>query len=137
MRLKEISVWVAVVLLGLFFLVEGSLKIFGWNPQMMETQLEYLRGYGLGRDAYFVIGLIELLGALSIWWHKRHWIAGFGAACMLIPSIGAIIMHNVHDSFQESIAAIIAATLSLIVLRSNWGLLKAGLLASPRPATDD
>ena len=87
---------------------------------MLEMQMEMITRYGLNRELYFLIGLVELFGAIAILWNGRHWIAAVGAAAILATSTGAILCHLVFDRGKYILPSIITFTLSLILLAANW-----------------
>ncbi len=90
--------------------------------------------YGLNREIYFLIGMIELFGAIALWWNDRHWIAACGALAILFTSTGAIGVHLIFDHGQFIVLSLITFTFSLLVFLYNWPMLKA-VLPTNRPST--
>ena len=82
-------------IVSLFFLFASTVKIFGRPHAMFEYQLEnYFIGYGLNRQIMFLIGLAELCGAITIWYHRTHWIGLLGAAVLVVVTTGARRLMN-------------------------------------------
>ncbi len=110
---------IVVALLSAFFLLASSLKLTGWHRKIFETQLAMFESYGLNRQAMFVVGLIELFGAVCIWF-QGSWLGPLGAAALLATSIGAIFCHLVFDTLKDGVPAMITAALSAFVLWQGW-----------------
>lgn len=108
---------IAVGLLSAFFLFASSIKILGWQKFVFETQLAMFVKYGLNRQIMALVGVVELFGALAIWFQGG--LLGFmGAAALLGTSLGAIGCHLIWDTWKDAVPAMITATLSACVLWS-------------------
>jgi hypothetical protein len=104
-------------IVSLFFLFASTVKIFGRPQAMFEYQLEhYFIAYGLTRQIMFLVGLAELCGAVTIWYHRTHWIGLMGAALLVVVTTGAIVFHLRFDTVREAIPAIVMLVLSGYVL---------------------
>ena len=113
-----------VALLSLFFLFASSIKIFGWQKFIFETQLAMFVKYGLNRQIMMLVGFVELFGAIAIW-VQGSWLGTLGALALLGTSVGAIGCHLIWDSWKDGVPAMITAGLSAIVAWSGRGALFA------------
>ena len=109
-----------VGLLSAFFLFASSIKILGWQKFVFETQLAMFIKYGLNRQIMMLVGFVELLGAVAIWF-QGSWVGTFGALALLGTSVGAIGCHLIWDTWKEGVPAMITGTLSAIVAWSGKG----------------
>ena len=131
-------------IVSLFFLFASTVKIFGRPHAMFEYQLEnYFIAYGLNRQIMFLIGLAELIGAVTIWYHRTHWIGLVGAAVLVVVTTGAIVFHLRFDTGREAVPAVVMLVLSgYVLLTSGRDALKArrresrrGGVSTPEPTT--
>ena len=109
------TVTIITALLSLFFLLASSIKLTGWQRKVFDTQLAMFESYGLNRRVMFVVGLVELFGAVCIWF-QGSWLGPLGAAALLVTSVGAILCHLVFDTWKDGVPAMITAALSAFVL---------------------
>ena len=107
-----------VGLLSAFFLFASSIKILGWQKMIFETQLAMFVKYGLNRQIMALTGMVELFGAIAIWF-QGSWIGTLGALALLGTSVGAIGCHLIWDTWKEGVPAMITGTLSAIVAWSG------------------
>jgi len=107
-----------VGLLSAFFLFASSIKIFGWQKFIFETQLAMFVKYGLNRQIMVIVGLAELFGAVAIWF-QGSWVGTVGALVLLGTSIGAIGCHLIWDTWKDGIPAMITSVLSATVAWSG------------------
>ncbi|ACJ30997.1 hypothetical protein swp_4350 [Shewanella piezotolerans WP3] len=116
--MKEIIIAVLVT----FFMFASSIKLLGWQKLIFETQLKFFKKYGLNRQVMFVVGLIELSGAilLSVFLAIATpiWTLWLGAVLIVVTSLGAIFFHLRFDRWQDGIPAMVTLLLSLTVLLS-------------------
>ena len=56
---------IIIALLSAFFLFASSIKIFGWQKFIFETQLGMFIKYGLNRQIMALVGGVELFGAVA------------------------------------------------------------------------
>jgi hypothetical protein len=102
---------------SLFFLFASTVKIFGRPQGMFEYQLEhYFIAHGLSREIMRVVGLAELFGAVTIWYHRTHWIGLAGAAALVVVTTGAMVFHLRFDTAREAVPAVVMLALSGYVL---------------------
>ena len=106
------SYWLAggTGLLSVFFLLASSVKLTGWQRQVFEIQLAFFTRYGLNRQVMWLVGLVELLGALLIW--VDGWIGVAGALALALTSVGAIVCHLRFDRWQDGVPATVTLLLS-------------------------
>ena len=105
-------------LLTAFFIFASSIKIFGWQKMIFETQLEFFKKYGLNRTIMALVGLIELLGAVALWFPSYLGIVG--ALALFGTSGGAICCHLYFDTWKDGIPAMITLILSGSVLYAKY-----------------
>ena len=112
---KALSVLVAIVSLSFLFI--GSVKVTGQPQSMFEMQMtQFFIPYGLTREIAFLIGMAELFGAITIWFHRRHWIGLVGTATLVVVTSGALTFHLTFDTFQQGTPALVMLILSALIL---------------------
>ena len=109
---------IIIGLLSAFFLFASSIKVFGWQKMIFDTQLGMMKKYGLNRQILFIIGIAEMVGAILIWF-QGSLPGAIGAGLILATSIGAIGFHFVFDTWREAVPSLITAPLSAFVLWQN------------------
>lgn len=108
-------VTVIIGVLSAFFLFAGSIKLLGWQKMIFEKQLEFFHSYGLNRQIMALVGVVELVGATSIWFQSC--ISGvLGAALLFSTSLGAIFFHLRFDSWKDGVLAMVTLILSGVVI---------------------
>ncbi|EAS43089.1 hypothetical protein C9J48_13300 [Photobacterium profundum] len=104
-----------IVLLSAFFLFAGSIKLLGWQKMIFEKQIEFFHSYGLNRQVMALVGVVELFGAITIWFQSS--ILGLlGAMALLGTSLGAIYFHLRFDTWKDGIPAVMTLILSGVVV---------------------
>jgi hypothetical protein len=109
---------IVIGLLSAFFLFASSIKILGWQQFIFETQLAMFVKYGLNRQIMALVGVVELFGAVAIWF-QGSWIGPLGALALLGTSLGAIGCHLIWDTWKDGVPAMITGLLSAYVLWSG------------------
>lgn len=100
--------------LSVFFLLAGSIKLLGWQKMIFTKQLEFFHSYGLNRQLIALVGIVELFGAMTIWFQGD--IFGLlGALALFATSLGAIYFHLRFDTWKDGIPATVTLTLSGII----------------------
>jgi putative oxidoreductase len=95
------------VLISVIFAVEGLTKIFA-----VTFQVNLFNHWGYPLWFMFVIGSLELLGAIGLWIPQLSWLANIGLIGLMI---GALYTHlSRGDTFQMMGLAIIATILLCI-----------------------
>jgi hypothetical protein len=85
--------------------------------------------YGLNRQIMALVGVVELFGAIAIWF-QVSWLGPLGALALLGTSIGAIGCHLIWDTWKEGIPAMITAVLSGVIVWLGISFLLNLLVAS-------
>ena len=111
-------IWTIVGLLFVFFALTSTIKMFAWQRKVFETQMEFMRLYGISRRLFFMIGVIEFLGAASIWF-QQSWVGLTGACLLCGTSLGAISFHLRFDSWKNGIPAAVTASLAGVLIAQN------------------
>tara|TARA_B110000238_G_scaffold66172_1_gene72652 strand:- start:3352 stop:3726 length:375 start_codon:yes stop_codon:yes gene_type:complete len=120
---------IIIGLLSAFFLFASSIKILGWQKFIFETQLGMFVKYGLNRQIMALVGVVELFGAIAIWF-QVSWLGPLGALALLGTSIGAVGCHLIWDTWKEGIPAMITAVLSGVIVWLGISFLLNLLVAS-------
>lgn len=107
-------VTVMMVLLSVFFLLAGSIKLIGWQKMIFEKQFEFFHSYGLNRQIMALVGVVELFGATAIWLHGT--LGLLGAIALLGISIGALSFHLRFDTWKDGIPATVTSIFSGTVI---------------------
>ncbi len=71
--------------------------------------------YRLNRQIMALVGVVELFGAVVIWF-QGSLLGPLGAAAPLGTSLGAIGYHLIWDTWKDAAPAMIAAALSVFVI---------------------
>lgn len=115
---------ILIALLSAFFIFAGSIKVFGWQKMIFETQKAFMVKYGLNRQILGLIGAVELFAAVIIWFQTS--ILGFtGALIILVTSIGALYFHAKYDPWSAAVPAMVTGSISLVVAIAERGQLVA------------
>lgn len=109
---------ITVFLLSAFFLFASSIKVFGWQKMIFETQMGMMKKYGLNRQILLIIGIAEMVAAILIWF-QGSLLGAIGSGIILATSVGAIGFHSIYDTWREAVPALITAPLSAFVLWQN------------------
>lgn len=113
---------IIIALLSAFFLFASSIKIFGWQKTIFETQLNMFKNYGLNRQIMALIGCVELFGAITIFF-QTSLLGSLGALALLGTSAGALFFHLVFDTYKQGIPAMITGLLSAFIVWNNRAIL--------------
>ncbi len=82
----------------------------------------FMRNYGLNRQIFFLIGVIELAGAIAIWFQQQ--LPGLlGTGALFFVSVGAIGFHLVFDNWKSAIPATATAFLSAVLIYNQKSLI--------------
>ena len=114
----DTSITIISSLLIAFFAFASSIKILGWQKFIFQTQLEFFISYGLNREIMFLVGVIELIGASTLWF-QQYLIGLLGASLIFLTSVGAIGFHLIFDSWKDAIPAFITGSLSVFLISTH------------------
>lgn len=111
----NILIMIVTALLSIFFLFAGSVKLLGWQKMIFEKQLKFFQSYGLNRQVMALVGMVELFGAMTIWFQSTL-LGLLGAMALFMTSLGAIYCHLRFDTWKDGIPASITLTLAAIII---------------------
>ncbi|USD43251.1 DoxX family protein [Vibrio sp. SCSIO 43135] len=116
------TLYITNTLLVLFFTFASSIKIFGWQKLIFDTQLQFFVKYGLNRSIMRLVGMVEMTASILLATAftpiDSTYLVPVGAALIALTSIGAIFFHLRFDTFKDAIPAIVTLLLSSYVLIS-------------------
>jgi len=104
-RGKSIVLWILTVLLGLVFLMTGTMKI-----AMSATFVDEFAGWGYSAWFVTVIAIVELIGAVLLFIPRT---AFYGALLLSIVMAGAALTHGRFGEWERVIFTL--GLLTLIV----------------------
>ena len=105
------------VLLTVFFVFASSIKLFGWQKTIFETQLAFFRKYGLNRTVMALVGIVELSAAIALWLPAP--LDLLGALALAGTSAGAIFFHLRYDTWKDGVPAMMTLSLSALLLMNS------------------
>ncbi|HKE05681.1 MAG TPA: DoxX family protein [Blastocatellia bacterium] len=94
-KVKTFILWVLQVLFALFYTIQGIAK---FNSS---SWIDRFRSYGYPDHFYLVIGVLEVLGGVSLLIPKM---TGYGAALLAVIMGGACLTHLAHHETPNAIA---------------------------------
>lgn len=109
-KVKNIGVWVVIVLLSLAFVAAGSGKMMG--VEQMHASFSMM---GLPSWFGYFIGLAEIAGAVGLYLRKT---SAWAAAGLFFVMIGAAYFHIAY-AVPSAIPAIVLAALTALVFFSR------------------
>ena len=113
----SIAIMVVQVVLGLLFVLIGSMTAAGMN-----MFVESFRQFGYPQWFRIVTGSLEVLGGLGllvgIW---LPWLTALASAGLTLVMLGAVLTHlRVKDPLNKSALPIVMGALALLVAVSYW-----------------
>ena len=113
-RVQSVISWIVQVLLAALYVLTSSAKLIG-RPQTIER----FRHWGFPEKFYFVIGVLELLGAIGLLIPR---LAGYAAIGLILLMIGAAATHLVNgEGLQVLRPLIFIVFLAFVVyVRRPW-----------------
>ena len=118
----EMYIKIVSILLAALFILASSIKVFAWQKLIFEKQLEFFISYGLNRKIMASVGIVEMSGALTVYFQDSY--AGvYGAAAIFFTSLGAIFFHLKFDTWKDGIPAMCTLFLSGSLLFFNQPLI--------------
>jgi uncharacterized membrane protein YphA (DoxX/SURF4 family) len=117
----EIALWIATGMLAILFLTAGGAKFIG----LMNDEF---KAWGYTADFAVMIGILEILGAVSLMFKR---VAGWAAVGLIVIMLGAVWTHAVHQEYVAMVSPIVViAALAFVA----WG---RGLTWETRSAPGD
>src|SRR5262245_14893594 len=113
-KVKTIILWALQILFALFYTTQGIIK---FNSSSL---IERFRSYGYPDHFYLVIGVLEVLGGVSLLIPKM---TGYGAALLAVIMGGACLTHLIHHETPNAIVnAVFMIILGLLAYgrRPEW-----------------
>ena len=107
-RAQTIGLWALTLLLVLMFFMVGLNKFTspGW--------IERFANWGYPENFLYVIGVLEMLGAVVLLIPR---LAGYAAGGLIVLMIGATITHLVHGEFPGPVIHLILLSIGLYARR--------------------
>jgi putative oxidoreductase len=102
--LRTILRWTPPVLFGVFFALQGAMKLSPGSPwpSMFEA-------WGYPSNVYLLVGLVELLAGVALFVPR---VAGYAALTLAVVMCGAGLTHAVHvEWFNVGFTAVLAVGL--------------------------
>lgn len=115
--MNELAMTIILGILTAFFIFASSIKIFGWQKLIFETQLKFFIKYGLNRTLMALVGGVELFGAIALW--LPGYMGIIGALALFGTSAGAIFFHLRFDTWKAGVPAMVTLLFSGIVIYSK------------------
>jgi putative oxidoreductase len=108
MRLKRVGLLLLEALLGIFFALQGIVKLSG-SPAWVAR----FRGWGYPDHFYVVVGVAEVAGAGLLVLPKTR---VYGAALLIAIMAGAAVTHLLHGEPQIVTALVLLTLLALVAV---------------------
>ena len=113
----SIPIIVVQVVLGLLFVLLGSLLVAGMN-----MFVEYFRRFGYPQWFRIVTGSLEMLGGIGlligIW---LSWLAALASVGLTLVMLGAFLTEvRTRESMQKIVQPIVLGALAIVIAASDW-----------------
>ena len=105
----DLGLWILQVFLGLVFIAVGGSKLFDTAPAV-----EMFKKIGVGQMLRYLIGTIEVFGAITLW-NPRY--SSLGALLLAITMSGVIFMHLFVIGGSPIVSFVLLILLSIVI----WG----------------
>jgi putative oxidoreductase len=110
--LKGLAVWVPTVVFGLFFVMQGVMKLqpaSPWEGRFAEW----------GFPAWFliVVGVMELAGGIGLFVPR---VSAYAALTLAVTMVGALGTHVVHAEWINVGATFVFTLIFLALARARW-----------------
>jgi uncharacterized membrane protein YphA (DoxX/SURF4 family) len=114
-KTKNIILWVLQILLGVFYVAQAIPKIMG-NEEVMAN----FKRWGLPGSFHLVIGGLELLGGLLLFYPKT---SAYSAIGLIVLMVGAAFTHILNSEGVMVLMPVIPMLLLVVVayFRGTWG----------------
>ncbi len=114
---KKIGIWTLTVVLAVFFLAAGGLKIQGGTKQV-----DNFAHWGYALWFLYVIGAVEVVGGIGLMVPR---LAGFAVLLLGTTMIGASLTHLVHHEMKAVPVPLVILALLAVVGYARRGPLVA------------
>ncbi len=112
-----IVLWILIVLVSLFFLFTGSIKVLQQPKKLFDYQFEtYFKKFGIARAQVRFIGLAELIGAILLYFSQNPITGLLGPLLLMFVTVGAIFFHLRHGVLQDAMPALVMFVLSALIM---------------------
>jgi len=108
MNKHNIPTWILTILLAFFFLVAGSEK---WREAF--HIVENYRTMGIGLQIMKIVGTLEIIGAIGLFFKKSSYYSALGLATVTIFMIVSSALFQIWDA---AIVAVIVLLLTLFLV---------------------
>jgi uncharacterized membrane protein YphA (DoxX/SURF4 family) len=115
--MMSIPIIIVQVVLGLLFLVIGSMTVAG-----MKMFVENFRRFGYPQWFRIVTGSLEVLGGIGLLIGTRlPWFAALASAGLTLVMLGAVLTQlRTRDPLKKTALAIVLGVLAIVVAVSYW-----------------
>lgn len=110
-RALNIALWVGQILLALMFVMAGASKVFG-----DQAMVEMFATIGVGQWFRYVVGALELAGAVGVLIPRLSGLAALGLVCLMV---GAAIT-NVFILGASPLIPIVLTVMGALVVWGRW-----------------
>ena len=117
-KVKNGIAWFLQVIMGLEFILAGQAKF-----TRAEVWQRQFREWGYPDHVYLIIGGLELLGAVLIFFPKLASKAAIGLGVIMI---GAVVTHGIYGEWSRVMVTLILAALLFVVFWLRRSAIKQG-----------
>ena len=110
-RALSIALWVSQILLALIFVMAGASKVFG-----EQANVEMFATIGIGQWFRYVVGVLEIVGAVGVLIPRLAGLAALGLVCLMV---GAAIT-NVFVLGASPLVPIVLTVVGALVVWGRW-----------------
>lgn len=114
-----IAATVSTYFLIVFFTFGCCVKLLSVPDKILKFQMEFFEVYGLTRLHMYLIGLIELLGIVAMFYSLvagRPPLAFVGAGAIFVTSLGALYFHFRYDEAKYAMPAVVTFLMSVLIM---------------------
>ena len=107
----SIALWVSQILLAIMFAMAGASKVFG-----DQATVEMFATIGIGQWFRYVVGALEIVGAVGVLIPRLAGLAALGLVCLMV---GAAIT-NVFVLGASPLVPIVLTVVGALVVWGRW-----------------
>lgn len=104
-RARTTALWFLTGILALIFIFAGGSKLMGH-----EMEVDHFERWGYTTQFLYLVGFVELAGAILLLWPRAAWIGG---GLLAGDMVGAVVT---HIRFAEWVMMFVAATLGILAV---------------------